>query len=194
VILATDMNGEALSAEHGWPLRAVVPNVIGARSVKWLTRIELRESASDNYFQELTYKLIDRVGAAPDVWRAAPAISELPVNSILCRPRAGERLREGPVTLTGYAWAGGPGGIHAVEVSTSGGAGWQPARLSDVDLPGCWRAWTADLNLSLGRHEVAVRAVGRNGQSQPADPGALWNARGYLNNSWTRVTIEVDAE
>lgn len=194
VVLAFEMNGEALTAEHGWPLRAVIPNVIGARSVKWLTRIEVRDSESDNYFQERAYKLIGDAEASPELWRATPALSLLPVNSMLCRPRSGERFRDGLVHLTGYAWGGGQGGIRSVDISTSAGAEWQPARLSDRMLPGCWRHWTAQLELPVGRHDLAVRAAGWDGVFQPADPEAIWNAKGYLNNAWSRATIEIEPD
>ena len=40
-LLAYEMNGEPLPAEHGFPLRAVVPGWYGMDSVKWLTRIEI---------------------------------------------------------------------------------------------------------------------------------------------------------
>jgi sulfite oxidase len=42
VLLAWGMNGKPLPAVHGAPLRVVVPGYIGARSVKWLERIEVR--------------------------------------------------------------------------------------------------------------------------------------------------------
>ena len=39
VLLATNMNGEDIPLDHGYPLRAIVPGVVGARNVKWLTEI-----------------------------------------------------------------------------------------------------------------------------------------------------------
>jgi len=37
VILAYEMNGETLSQDHGFPVRVIVPGVVGARNVKWLS-------------------------------------------------------------------------------------------------------------------------------------------------------------
>ncbi|XP_014478463.1 PREDICTED: probable sulfite oxidase, mitochondrial isoform X3 [Dinoponera quadriceps] len=36
VILAYEMNGQPLSRDHGFPVRVIVPGVVGARNVKWL--------------------------------------------------------------------------------------------------------------------------------------------------------------
>lgn len=41
VILAYEMNSQPLSRDHGFPIRAVVPGVVGARNVKWLGMLEI---------------------------------------------------------------------------------------------------------------------------------------------------------
>src|SRR5205814_9997698 len=62
VLLAWAMNGEPLAAVHGAPLRVVVPGYIGARSVKWLERIELRAQPWEGYFQHVVYRLLPEDG------------------------------------------------------------------------------------------------------------------------------------
>ena len=41
VILAYEMNGQPLPRDHGFPLRVIVPGVVGARNVKWVQKIVL---------------------------------------------------------------------------------------------------------------------------------------------------------
>jgi sulfite oxidase len=41
VLLAYEMNGQVLPRDHGFPLRVVVPGVVGARNVKWVQKIVL---------------------------------------------------------------------------------------------------------------------------------------------------------
>lgn len=36
VILAYEMNGVPIPRDHGFPIRVIVPGVVGARNVKWL--------------------------------------------------------------------------------------------------------------------------------------------------------------
>jgi sulfite oxidase len=57
VILAYEMNGEPLPLVHGFPLRAIVPGYIGARSVKRLDQITVQNEPSQNYFQSHAYRL-----------------------------------------------------------------------------------------------------------------------------------------
>src|SRR5215211_1746235 len=62
VLLAWAMNGEPLAPVHGAPLRVVVPGYIGARSVKWLERIEVRSRPWQGYFQHVVYRLLPEDG------------------------------------------------------------------------------------------------------------------------------------
>ena len=56
VLLALEMNGEPLPRDHGYPVRAVVPGVVGARNVKWLSRIELAANESEAHWQQRDYR------------------------------------------------------------------------------------------------------------------------------------------
>ena len=63
VILAHSMNGEPLNAEHGYPLRLVVPGHVGVRNVKWLTHIVAStEEAYGPWQRGIAYK-----GFAPGI-------------------------------------------------------------------------------------------------------------------------------
>ena len=43
LLLAYELNGAPLPAEHGFPVRLVVPGYYGTNSVKWLWRLHLAE-------------------------------------------------------------------------------------------------------------------------------------------------------
>jgi DMSO/TMAO reductase YedYZ molybdopterin-dependent catalytic subunit len=55
VLLAYEMNGKPLPREHGAPVRLVMPEMYGYKSVKWVQRIELAEVAGDGYWEQLGY-------------------------------------------------------------------------------------------------------------------------------------------
>jgi sulfite oxidase len=57
VVLAYEMNGQPLPVDHGFPLRAVVPGVVGARNVKWLHKITTSCDESSSPWQQSDYKL-----------------------------------------------------------------------------------------------------------------------------------------
>ena len=56
VLLAYELNGEPISRDHGFPVRAIVPGVVGVRNVKWLARVEVAEEESDSHWQRKDYK------------------------------------------------------------------------------------------------------------------------------------------
>ncbi len=81
--------------------------------------------------------------------------------------------------------------ITRVDVSTDAGRTWRQADLDDDGTPWSWTFWSADVELTVGEHELAVRAWDSAGQTQPALPEDTWNVKGYLCASWHRVPVTV---
>jgi sulfite oxidase len=190
VLLADTMNGAPLPPTHGAPLRVVVPGYIGARSVKWLSRITLQETPSDNYFQTRAYRLFPAsVGPDSVDWETGMMLGESPVNSVICSPVSGERLPAGQVNVRGWALAGGGREIARVEVSADGGGTWTTAERGYCESGWTWCFWGVPLNLPPGEHEILCRAFDAAAQTQPAHPSQVWNFKGYANNAWHRVKV-----
>ncbi len=55
VLLAYNMNGQPLPLNQGLPVRLIVPEMYGYKSVKWVNRIELAPSAIDGYWEVRGY-------------------------------------------------------------------------------------------------------------------------------------------
>jgi sulfite oxidase len=189
-LLAYEMNGLPLDRLHGAPLRGIVPGFIGARSVKWLTRITLQADESTNYYQALSYKIFpsDVTPESAD-WGSVPAIESIAINSVICRPLQGARIDPGPTTISGYAIGAGGAAVVRVEVSPDGGATWAEADLLGRHEPWRWNLWEARIDLERGRHEIVVRARDEAGNEQPADGHGLWNFKGYGWNARHRIVI-----
>lgn len=187
VLLADTMNGQPLPPTHGAPIRAVVPGYIGARSVKWLTRITLRATPSDNYFHTHTYRLPPRDNGFAD----AAALYDEPVSSVVCNPVEGATVPAGNVTVDGWAHSGGGRSVTSVEVSADAGTTWTPATLSPRRGRWAWRLWQATLSLPTGHHHLVARAVDDAAGQQPEHLATVWNQAGYLNNAWSGRTISV---
>jgi len=192
-LLAWEMNGEPLPAVHGFPLRAVVPGTVGARSVKWLSRITVGREPSRNHFQARSYRLFPpEVRAEEADWERAVELTETPVNSAICTPSPNERVRAGTIDVAGWAVAGGDRLVERVEVSADGGRNWSAAELVGERARWAWRLWRVRLELAAGRHELVARAWDSAGGGQPEHAATVWNFKGYVNNAWHRVAVNAD--
>lgn len=191
VLLAYEMNGEALLPEHGFPLQVVVPGFLGARSAKWLSGIPLQEAPSDNYFQAHEYKLFSLyIVEQPDDLFEGFALGETPLNAVTCDPSDGASVRDGHVTFRGYAVAGGGRRIERIDLTTDGGQTWVGAELREgEDHAWAWRFWEATLELDSGEHRIAVRAVDSAADTQPESAASIWNFKGYSNNAWHGIAV-----
>lgn len=186
-LLATQMNGEALTGDHGWPLRTVVPGYIGARSVKWLGKIVVSNRPSENHYVATAYKLVE--DGDPLEWAEAGPLYRIPLNSAICRYDRGERATAGQVEVAGYAYPSGRPGTHIarVEVSADGGRSWTEAKISSPVREFCWVLWSAQIAVPRTANELIVRATDSKGMQQPEQ--VRWNAKGYMFNAWHRVPL-----
>ncbi len=189
-LLAYEMNGADLPRPHGSPLRVVVPGYIGARSVKWLSEIIIQQAPSENYFQQVGYKLFPPSINMYNVnYEDGMQLTKLPVNSVIARPEDRSLMMAGRVRVEGYAMSDGEHEISWVDASADGGATWQRADFLNAPQRWTWQLWRAEFDLPPGQHELVVRAWDTAANSQPETIASTWNFKGYVNNAWHRVRI-----
>ncbi|GAA5993267.1 hypothetical protein JCM5350_004090 [Sporobolomyces pararoseus] len=123
VLLATRMNREPLDEKHGFPLRVVVPGIIGARSVKWLERIVIRDRPSDNFYMTRDYKILPPEATAEtkeEFLKQVEPMMELPLNSEICEPADGGSVllssEARSIQVRGYALGSKGTPIESVQV------------------------------------------------------------------------------
>ena len=166
VLLAFEMNGEPLPAEHGFPLRAVVPGWFGMASVKWLQRIVVTSEPFNGYYQSIDYTYWQERDGMPTL----VPLAEMQVKAQIARPHAGEVLSAGEeYRVHGAAW-GGENEVAKVEFSDDEGASWKSATLVGDSQKNAWRfwelRWTAPT--SSGDCILMARATDSAGRTQPA--------------------------
>jgi sulfite oxidase len=189
-LIATHMNGTSLTKHHGFPARALVPGWIGAASCKWLTEIKVLDSEFVGNFMNPGYRLPDQPVKPGEAIRPEDThpVTALSVKSLISSPLDGAKLKAGRVTVHGVAWAG-EAEIAKVEISTDGGATWQPATLGQQHARFAWRLWSSGWNAKSGEQTIRSRATDNQGRVQPE--AAVWNPSGYLYNAIDEVKIHV---
>jgi DMSO/TMAO reductase YedYZ molybdopterin-dependent catalytic subunit len=185
-LLAYEMNGEPLPVEHGYPLRALALGWTGANCVKWLTRIQLRDTPQEGFFMDKVYRVFQK-GEEP---KSGQALKGIDVKSIILEPVPNETLPAGVVPIRGAAYAG-EAGIDHVEVSVDEGLNWHPARLIGLEMEYAWRHWEYLWDIGQpGTYKIMARATDSKGNRQPET--ASWNVLGYSNNGILEHAVEVE--
>ncbi len=175
-LLVHTMNDAPLLAEHGFPVRMIVPGIYGMKHCKWITSIELSTHAFLGYWQQRGWNddAVINLGARIDV------------------PADGDALHTGrQASIAGVAFAGAKG-VSAVDVSTDNGASWQRANLRQpLGAPGAitWTLWELPwAPPSANTYEIVARMIDLQGYyQQPVLADTFPNgASGYH-----RITITV---
>src|SRR4029077_10916983 len=137
VLLAYKMNDVDLPAEHGFPVRAIIPGWYAVASIKWLQRIVVTDKPFNGYYQTLDYAFWKRRG---DNAELVP-LSETQTKAEIARPSEGETVSPNSnVRVHGAAWTGN-GEITKVELSADSGSTWNEAKLLGESKPNAWRLW-----------------------------------------------------
>lgn len=189
ILIAFEMNGDALHPMNGAPLRLVVPGWPASTAQKWLTRIELRDQVHDGPKMTGTSYRVPAYPVAPgqDVPEEDFVIMErMPVKSLVTFPANGADTGM-DTQVRGHAWAGDRT-VSKVEISTDFGSTWMDAELDDPVNDGAWQNWRAQVTFpQAGYYEVWARATDSDGVMQPF--AIDWNPKGYLNNTMHRVGV-----
>jgi DMSO/TMAO reductase YedYZ molybdopterin-dependent catalytic subunit len=192
-ILAYEMNGQPLSAAHGFPVRVVAPGWAGDNWMKWLSSIEVRTTPFEGFWMKSAYRHPGRPvapGTAVDPATMKP-VEEIGIKSVIATPTNGSSLPQGPVRISGAAWSG-TSPVAAVDVSLDRGRHWLPAKLSRNKTIYGFRLFETAFNAPVGYHVVMARARNERGDIQPLVQE--WNPSGYLFNAVHQVAFSVANE
>ena len=189
-LLATHMNGSALTKHHGFPVRALVPGWIGAASCKWLTEIKVLDGEFVGNFMSPGYRFPNQPGRPGEAVKPEDThpLTALNVKSVIAGPLEGSSVKAGRVRVHGAAWAG-EADIVKVEISTDSGATWSLAALGHEQAHYAWRLWSYEWKPKSGDYAVLSRATDSKGRIQPETP--VWNPSGYLYNAIDQVRVHV---
>src|SRR3954470_13128687 len=181
ILIAYEMNGEPLPADHGAPFRIVVPHWYAVASVKWLKRIDVLTEPYAGEFQtgHYIYEWADRPHEPVDLMRVRARITD---------PAPGSTIGAGTYTVRGKAWSG-TGPITHVGVSVTGEGEWFAAELEPANGPYHWQEWSFEWNAATGRYSLRARATDAAGNVQPETPP--WNRLGYGNNAVELMVVDV---
>jgi DMSO/TMAO reductase YedYZ molybdopterin-dependent catalytic subunit len=186
VLLAFAMNGEPLTAAHGFPLRVVVPGWYGMASVKWLQRIIVTDQPFNGYYQSIDYAYWQRGECGP----ALIPLAEMQVKAEIARPENNEVIRANSKYLVkGAAWTS-KAIVTKVEVSCDGGRSWGEATLNGEATENAWRLWGFEWQTPApGNYILMARATDSRGRMQPMEHDL--NGGTYMISHCLPIEVEV---
>lgn len=165
VLIAYQMNGQDLTEDHGFPVRAIVPGHYAMASVKWLTRVSAVKEPFQGYWQTSDYGYWDYMDGKP----VRRPLGEIKLKSEIFRPSPHETVPANQAySVFGAAWAGETE-VTEISVSTDGGQTWAKGEFIDPINRYAWRRWTFNwvTPKEPGRYTLMSRAKAANGEVQP---------------------------
>ncbi len=169
LLLAYERDGEPIEWRNGAPVRLIVPGWYGIANVKWLKRIEVRDSRYMGRFMGRDYVTVRGERRDGEVVFVETSVTRMNLKSIVARITRGP-TKDGAIPLKAYgaAWDDGTG-IQKVQVKVDDGQ-WQDATLDEHPRAKfSWVFFSIDLGaLQPGKHTVVSRAIDVHGRVQPS--------------------------
>jgi DMSO/TMAO reductase YedYZ molybdopterin-dependent catalytic subunit len=183
-LLAWGMNDEPLLPDHGFPVRLVLPGWVGIANIKWLGSLEVADAELTSPWNTKWYRM-----TGPSYPADSPPLAENPVRSAW-ELGWNESVPGGrKVVLTGRSWSG-KAPIRRVDVSTDGGATWQPADLFRPGLREAWAQWRFTwARPTPGPHTLMARATDTAGRTQPLV--SPYNDNGYFFDAVVKHPVTI---
>ncbi|KAG0363822.1 hypothetical protein BG005_005644 [Podila minutissima] len=220
VLIAYEMNGDRLTPDHGFPVRLIVPGVIGGRMIKYLSKITVTESRSASWYHYHDNRVLPSIVTDADMakreqWWTRPeyTINDLNINSALCSPAHGSVLPISDpqaltkeITISGYAYNGGCKKITRVEVTLDSGKSWL---VSDLEHPEewpeyrfcndplprqrywCWCFWSIKVPVRQLLKCKDIHVRAWDSTMNTQPKDLNWNLMGMMNNCWYRVQVDL---
>ena len=179
-LLATQMDRKPLNLDHGFPVRALFPGIVGARSVKWLSKIEISNQESQSPWNKYFYKN----GNKPCM--------EIPLNSLITFAK----VKKSTLFIKGVAYGDGEL-INKVEISFDKGQHWNKVNITNQPKSlYSWVRWeyqahTHDLFKDEQKCvEIMCRATSNNRKQNKLN-GSLnqIESDGYLYDGWHQIKV-----
>jgi DMSO/TMAO reductase YedYZ molybdopterin-dependent catalytic subunit len=143
IIVAYDMNGEALPEIQGWPAKIVLPGCVGNQWIRWLDRIEISSSRSEDRLKP---------------W---------PIHARIFEPKYDAIINKCSTTITGMVNAGDGKEITRIEVSTDNGMTWKDAQILNYFIPNVWKHWRYEWDIETpGQYTIFARVTDSEGNVQ----------------------------
>ncbi|WP_435080026.1 sulfite oxidase [Halococcus sp. AFM35] len=195
-LLAYEMNGSPLSAEHGFPVRLIVPGWFGNNSVKWVEEIRVmeqmvhgdewtdRDGRDYTEYQQSSYRITPAQDDGPtrhasvDVFSTYDQMEDerFPnaylfdqlVKSLIIAPADNATISASRVEIAGIAWAGEED-VERIEISTDGGESWRDAEFVGPDFgPYAPTKFRYVWEPDPGEYTLCSRATDEGERTQPA--------------------------
>jgi DMSO/TMAO reductase YedYZ molybdopterin-dependent catalytic subunit len=180
-LLCYEMNGVALPQPHGFPLRLIAPGWYGIANVKWLKRIEIRDTRFMGRFMARDYVTIREERHHGEAVWTETSVGRTLLKSVPARVTR----QDDQYQIVGAAW-GAP--IARVEVQIDGGP-WMAATVDQrEESPFAWKIWSLEWTMAKpGDHTITSRAIDTQGNMQPppedpriAKKRTYWESNGQV--------------